>query len=124
MSAQNEIGYKTFTSGEALAKFRRVKLDTDGEVVYADAADGNDWIGVTQHATSASGELVVIRLRNTPGTYFLTAANTVDVGDQLFPANDGKVSGDASGTTVQLVSVEAATLDSIFEAAPGGKASV
>ena len=123
MATQNEIGYKTFTAGEALAKFRRVKLNTDGKPVYADAADGNDWVGITQHY-AGNGDLVLIRLRNIIGTTFVTAANTVGVGDQLFPAADGKVSADASGTTVQLVALEDAVLDDIIEACVGGLASV
>ena len=80
---------RAYTAGEALAAKRRVKLHTtDGEVVYADAADR--WIGVTE-APAASGDRVAVRLKNTQGTLKVCAAGAFTRGTALFAADDGKV---------------------------------
>lgn len=81
-------GVKTFTSGEALAKHRRVKLDSNLAAVYADA--GEDYIGVTLYAV-ADATPVSIKLKNYPGTVVVTAAGTFTARDMLWGAADGKV---------------------------------
>jgi hypothetical protein len=105
-------GYRTFTAGEALAGYRRVKIKpatsaTPPEVVYADA--GEQHIGVTQQAV-ASGAAVAVRLRTVPGTCEMTAAEAFAVGAVLYGADDGKVQDTSAGSAIGQA-VEAATAD-------------
>lgn len=88
---------KTFTAGEALEAYCQVKLhSTAGEVVYADAGDGPDVIGVTLDKV-ASGEKVAVQLKNAGGTFKIRAAAAILAHAELKGANDGKVT--AVGTT-------------------------
>ena len=96
--------FKTFTAGEALAKFRRVKYSSS-TVVYADA--GEEWIGTTLFA-AASAAQVTVKLRNGSGTHIVTAAGTFAEGAQLYGADDGKVD-DAAAGQVFGIALEAAT---------------
>ena len=48
MSQYTEENVKAFTAAEALAAFRRVKLDSSADIVYADARD--DCVGSTEAA--------------------------------------------------------------------------
>ena len=126
MATQNENGIKSFTAGEALAVWRRVKLTAGSgtQVEYADAEDKA--IGITQ-AAAASGAQVAVRMLNCPGTFKATCAGAVSIGDHLYGAADGKVddSTTASGEAV-LIALEAATADGdIIETMPvlvGGSA--
>src|SRR5574343_27922 len=68
--SQFTISPKSFTAGEALAAFRRVKLSTTS-AVYADQADTGNFIGFTLAA-----------------------------GASLYAADDGKVSDTASGAAI------------------------
>ncbi len=89
----------TFVAGEALAAYRRVKRhSTPTQVVYADASDGDSWIGVTAHA-AASGDPVTIDLRSENVTLKMVGTEAIDNGDALYPENDGKVS-DTAGTVI------------------------
>ena len=54
---------KTFTAGEDLEAWRRVRLNASGNVIYADAEHGH--IGVTEKKVS-SGAQVPVRLRILP----------------------------------------------------------
>lgn len=83
---------RTFAAGEALEAFRRVKADsTPGQVVYADAADGDNWIGTTVEAV-ASGDPVTVLLRDGHRTFKIEASGAVTAGNKVYPADDGKVS--------------------------------
>jgi len=105
-------GHKTFTSGEALAAKRRVKIQSGTttnppEVVYADA--GEQHIGVTEYAV-ATATLVSVRLRTSGGTQEATAAGAFSVGATLYGAADGKIDDASSGTAIGIA-LEAATAD-------------
>jgi len=106
MSQQNEGGKKSFTAGEDLAAYRRVKLSA-GEVIYADA--GEEFIGFTQEAVS-DGDQVTVALRSAARTYKAVAAEPFALDAVLYGANDGKVQDTVSGTA-QGVALEAATAD-------------
>jgi len=96
MSAINESGLQAFIAGEDLQAHRRVKRSTTGVIVYSDAADGDNWIGVTTE-TRVSGRHITVRLRNAPGTLFFTAASAIADDTSLAGADDGKVDDAASG---------------------------
>lgn len=106
MTQQTEIGFKTFTAGEALEAFRRVKLSS-GNVVYAGA--GEEFIGVTQDKV-ASGDPVNVALRASARTYKMVAAAAVTAGAVIYGAASGKVDDAASGVA-QGTALEAATAD-------------
>ena len=117
MSQQTEHGHKTFTAGEALAQYRRVKLDASSgtTVVYADADDAG--LGVTQGAAD-NGDQVTVRLWSAPGSFKLTAGAALAAGVALTGADDGKVTT-LTGTGLGLTAAEAASADaSIIEGLP------
>lgn len=97
--------FLVFNNGEAaaMAPYRRVKIHTTPtEVVYADAADGDSWIGVTEPGLGGNvgvGSPVTVRLRGESRTLKVETTEAVDVGDSLYPENDGKVS-DTAGSVV------------------------
>ena len=99
---------KTFTAGEDLEAYRRVKLKAGTtvdppEVVYADA--GEACIGITEYAKSAN-ELISIRLKNAAGTFEVEASTTCAIGADLYGSADGKVSTTSNGS-VQATALEA-----------------
>jgi hypothetical protein len=100
-------GAPTFEAGEALEKYRRVKLTAARTVSYADA--GEDSIGVTLSKV-ASGEQVAIRPFNAEGTILVIAAGAFAVNADLYGAADGKVDDAVSGNK-QLIALEAASAD-------------
>lgn len=104
MSQLTEGNVKTFTAGEALEAYRRVKYSS-GTVMYAD--EGEYSIGITEHSCS-SGAHVSVRLANAQGTRKVTAAGTFSQGAALYAADDGKVDDAAVGTTIGTA-LEAAT---------------
>jgi len=101
----------TFTAGEALAIYRRVKMSSaSGEnVEYAD--EGDNFIGVTQEAAASSG-LISVADKKQPGTQKLTASGAVALGDLVYGADDGKVSTTVSGPPIgTCIGIEAALAD-------------
>ena len=114
MATQNN-GERTFTAGEALNAFCRVKLSAAETVVYADA--GDDYIGVTQDSVADEGQ-VLVRLKSMAGTMKVTAAGAFSAGDYLYGAADGEVDDVETGSA-QFVALEAASADGdIVEALP------
>jgi len=114
MSQYIDGNYKTFTSGEALAIYCRVKYSA-GTVVYADA--GEPYIGITMEAV-ATATPVTVRLRTASGTCKVTAAGTFSTAAQLYGADDGEVDDVAAGQVFGMA-LEAATADGdIIEAIP------
>lgn len=115
-SSQFNLGIKAFTSAEALAAHRRVKLSSGALTVeYADAAAAA--IGVTEHAC-ASGDVVSVRLTNSPGTVKICAADTFAVAATLYAANDGKVSDTSSGSAYYYACEECTAGGDIIECIP------
>lgn len=106
-------GPLTFTAGEALAQFRRVKLKSGSttvplEVEYADKNEKS--VGYTETA-AASGALVAIRPHNVPGNRIAVASEAIATLAVLYGADDGKVSDTATGAATLGVALEAATAD-------------
>src|SRR5574343_1415052 len=106
--SQFTISPKSFTAGEALAAFRRVKLSTTS-AVYADQADTGNFIGFTL-AAAASGEQVAVALKTAGQSFKAVAADSFSAGATLYAADDGKVSDTASGAAIG-VAMEAAGAD-------------
>ncbi|MGA1979469.1 MAG: DUF1565 domain-containing protein [Sedimentisphaerales bacterium] len=105
MSQNCEGNIKTFTAAEALEAFRRVRLDSSGNVVYSDS--GETWIGTTEHY-AANAAQVSIRLRTASGTRKVTAAGAFSINALLYGADDGKVDDAVAGSPT-LRALEAAT---------------
>ena len=91
---QTNSGIKAFTAGEALEAYRRVKLNSSGEAIYADADDHA--LGTTE-AVAASGAHVAVRMMNCPGSRLATAAGAFSINDVLYGAADGKVDDATTG---------------------------
>lgn len=113
---ENDLGLRTFTSGEALAIYRRVKLNSSQVVVYADADD----IGIgTTTAAAADASAVTVKLWGYPGTRKMVCSAAVDIGDTLYGADDGKVNdvattdGPSLGTALQAGSANNAIIEVI-----------
>jgi len=104
-----------FTCDEALAIHRCVKMDADGKITYAGAADV--YHGTVEAATAAAGDLVSVRLRSASGTRKMVVASSTLAGAFLFQAASGKV--DDSGDYVVGVGLEAGSGDgAIIEVLP------
>lgn len=108
-------GPVTFVAGEALEKYRRVKLygNTVGsrEVVYADA--GEDYVGITQEK-AAINESVCVLIPGS-GTFLCESAGAITAEATVYGANDGKiddtVSGDPIGTALEAASGAAVMIE-------------
>lgn len=107
MAELNTTGCKTFQVDEAVGQFRRVKMDADGKVTYADAGDASD--GVTSREAFSSGDYVDVTLRSAPGTRKMVASGAITAGDYVYGAADGKVSTD--GYVLEGKAVNAAAAD-------------
>lgn len=111
MAAQFDSGFGAFPAGEALAKYRCVRLNSSGALVYSDPEE--EILGVTQHAC-ASGEHCTIKFFGaSPGTFLVEtgasitfAVSTDERGTPLYVGNDGKVSG--TGTNQKFCALEGA----------------
>lgn len=110
MSQQTENANKTFTAGEALEAYRRVKLSDGTTVVYAGADEPA--IGITQKA-AASGATVTVRLLNAPGTFKMTAGAAIAANKVVYGLASGKIDDLATGVPGVAIGValEAATAD-------------
>lgn len=108
-------------AGEALAKYRRVKISAAGStstpptIVYADA--GERGIGVVRAAV-ASGDPVTVHLDNKHGTQPAVAAAAITALANVYPANDGKVTSTPTGLALGKA-LDAATANSdVIEVLP------
>lgn len=84
-------------AGEALAKHRRVRLNSSDQAVYADADD--EAIGVVEDAV-ASGSHCSIRYGNVEGSLLVELTGSCSLNDRLYGADDGKVSTTKTGKAV------------------------
>jgi hypothetical protein len=100
MSQMNPTGLRAFRAAEDLEAYRRVKLNGDGEVEYADAAD--DDIGTTETAADADTP-VTVRLWNVSGTRKVILGGTVAALATVYPAADGKVDDTVAGNPLGKV---------------------
>jgi len=118
MSQQNE-GLKGFIAGEALEAYRRVKLapGLGDTVVYADQADSDNYIGVTQDSVKV-GEHITVRLKTRSKTFKIEASDSFAVQADLYAADDGKVSDSASGNKIATALEAASSGGEIIEMLP------
>lgn len=108
MSKQTNGPEVTFTAGEDLVAFRRVKISSS-TVVYADAGDGG--IGVVQAAVDYSEDAnACIRLDNAGGTSKMMASGAISAGDKVYPDADGKITATAISPCIGIA-LEASTTD-------------
>lgn len=89
-----KLAARTFFSAEALIAFRRVRLDSAGDIVYADAREAD--LGTTENGC-ADNEYVSVRLRQHEGTNVMIASGAISVGDRVYGADDGKVTASMGG---------------------------
>ncbi len=100
----------TLIAGEALEPYRRVKYDgsTAATVEYADAADGDSWIGVTLPREDgdavADGDPVDVELRGEHKTIKVSTSAAVTKNAPIYPENDGQVSDDAGSVVIGTAS--------------------
>lgn len=116
ITTQNDTGYKAYTAtAVAIAANVRVKVDSNGLISVAAAAEAA--IGVTIAPIAASGTGTV-KMFSAPGTYLCQASVAITKGTQVFPAASGKVA--ATGTTaLPLMALDAAAADGdVIELAP------
>lgn len=85
---------KTAFSAEALNPFRFVKLDSSGELVYADAYDPAYGI---LHDGVANDEYGSVCLPSAEGTFPAVAAGAIVANSPVYGAADGKVQASPSG---------------------------
>ncbi|MCP4639436.1 MAG: DUF2190 family protein [bacterium] len=114
MGQYNDSGVRSFTSGEALEIYQRVKYNSSSEVVYADVDDIG--IGVTMDSCT-DGNQVPVRLYSKEGTFKVTAAGAFSANDVLYAAESGEVDDATSGGPAIFRALEAATAsDDVVEA--------
>ena len=114
MSGQYTEGpTKTFTASGALAIYRRVRLDANGEAAYAGAAD-TDCIGITTRPAFAQGDRIAVWLLTAQGTFPVIAASAFAAYAALYAAASGKV--DDTGSVLHGLALEAASTDDQIEA--------
>lgn len=86
----------TFRAAEDLEIFRRVKVNTDGEVEYSDNAT---YDGVTQ-AKVSEDEMVPVALKTTGRTFDVITTGAVTLGATIYGQADGAVGVSANGTAI------------------------
>lgn len=117
MSNENEGGIRSYVAGEALEAYRRVRLNSSGQVVYADANEHH--IGTTTDAQPTSGAMVAVKMKNYPGTRKMVAAGAITSGAKVYGAADGKVNDAEAGLGPCVgTALEAADSGSVFEVDP------
>jgi hypothetical protein len=116
MTQENRTGIRTFTSGEALEAYRRVKLDSSGNVVYADADDVG--IGITEEAVAITTP-VAVRMHGHPGTRKMVCSAAVAAYATVYGTDDGKVDDAAGGGPAIGVALAAGSANlSVIEVLP------
>jgi hypothetical protein len=107
MSQQQDSSTRTLIAGEALAIYRRIKINSSGQAVYAVAGEVAD--GITQEAV-ASGAACQVKLLNGNGTFRVTCSAAVVRGALLYGTAAGKVD-DAGLGAAQFKAMEAGSGD-------------
>lgn len=112
----NSSGYRTFqATAAAIVMGKRVKVDSNGLISVAAAAEAA--VGVTVEDVAASG-YGTVKLWNAGGTFIMWANAAITRGAQLYPTASGGID-DAGTTALPLVALEAATAQGdLIEVAP------
>lgn len=100
MTTTSPGGTRTFKAGEALEPYRAVKLDSSGNVVYADVT--NPPIGFTLDRANAIGDLVAVALRTCPDTVEVRLGSDATVGATLYGRDDGILSTSSANSALAL----------------------
>jgi hypothetical protein len=105
-TTSNSSGFRTFqATATAIALGKRVKVDSNGLISVAAAAEGA--VGVTVEDVAASG-YGTVKLFNAGGTFIMWANAAIARGAQVYPTAAGGID-DAGTTALPLVALEAAT---------------
>ncbi|HUU11206.1 MAG TPA: capsid cement protein [Phycisphaerae bacterium] len=119
MSAERNIGPFTMTSGEALAKYRFVKISSS-TAVYADA--GEEPVGITYDACASGDNVAIYPLQGCIEK--ITAGAVIASGAALYVAADGKASSTAVGKQIGIAftaaTADTAIIDGIIWGPRGG----
>jgi len=102
---QTQLNPVSLVAGEAIEAKRRVKLNTSGQAVYADAYDRATHISDVYVASGDSGKFFVWGT----GLHAVTASAACTLGTLLRGADDGKVSSAATGVVEGLCTIAAGT---------------
>ncbi len=97
MSSYHDSGRRTFTAGEAIERYKLVKLDGANANQVVKTGAGEEPIGSVENAV-ANGDEVNVILINRAGTIPVVAAGAIAVNADVYPAADGEVSDTISGT--------------------------
>jgi hypothetical protein len=111
MASVIEHSVKTYTATAALDAYVRVKLSS-GEVVVAGLNEVA--IGVTL-ANVAAGGLVPVRLLNSQGTAFMTAAAAITSGAAVRGAASGKIDDTGVGPVIGYAEEAATAAGDVIE---------
>lgn len=105
-TTSNSSGYRSFqATAAAIVMGKRVKVDSNGLISAAAAAEGA--IGVVTEDVAASG-YGTVKLFNAGGTFIIWANAAIARGAQIYPTAAGGID-DAGTTALPLVALEAAT---------------
>ena len=110
-----ENSRKTFAAGAAIAHQSVVKFGAAG--VEACGADGTP-LGFVEIGARAAGELVSVRLINTPGTVEVRAGGNITAGALVSPGADGVVVAQSGTARAMGIALAAAATDEIVEIVP------
>ena len=109
-----ENSRKTFAAGAAIAHQSVVKL---GAGVEACGADGTP-LGFVEIGARAAGELVSVRLINTPGTVEVRAGGNIPAGALVSPGADGAVVAQSGSALAVGSALIAAANEELIEIVP------
>lgn len=110
-------GIRTFTANGAITAKQRVKLtaaSTTSPVQVEVAGAGEQHIGIAEYG-AASGAVVAVRLRTSPGTHEAIAREALAVGATLYGAATGGVKDTSDGTAIGIALEEATANGDIIE---------
>jgi Uncharacterized conserved protein (DUF2190) len=101
---------RSFIASSAIPIYTRVKLTTpvNGEAAVAIAGATEDYIGITE-TPIASGRAVSVRLKNSGGTVYMTAATSFAANASVYGVANGQVDDVASGNVLAGTALVAAT---------------
>lgn len=115
----NVTGFKTFPASAAICAFRRVSLNSSGQLAYATASVKG--IGVTRDDASGAGGLVTVQLFN-QGTaeIRISATASFTTGGIAYGASDGRIQGVAAtgAAAIGIVTESVASATDVIEIIP------
>lgn len=111
----HESSRKTFTAGAAIAHQSVVKLGAAG--VEACGTDDTP-LGFVEIGAREAGELVSVRLINTPGTVEVRAGGSIAAGALVSPGADGTVVAQSGAALAVGMALDSAANDELVEIVP------